>query len=214
MSLSSHSTSWLRRAALAGIVGPLLLAGALVILTIAQYDFLRGLRWHPLAAPTTDWPSGLALGPYGAWMTFAFLACGLLLVVFAQGLRRALDAGRLGRAGALLLALAGGAMFGLCAPTDPTFGGGAPTLAGRLHDLAFVVLGLTLWPALLALAIAFRRDRRWAAYAPFTWVVAALVGPAFVLKGLMFYGLLLGVILWFEVIAARLWRLASSVSSQ
>lgn len=204
--MRSHSTSWLRWAARAGVVGPLLLALALVVLTAAQYDFLRSLRWHPLSAPTTDWPSGLALGPYGAWMTGAFIACGLLLIGFGLGLRQAL---RAGRAGALLLALAGVAMLGLSAPTDPTFGSGGPTFAGRLHDLSFVALGLTLWPALLVLAIGFRRDPRWASYSTFTWVVAALVGPAFVLKGLMFYGLLLAVILWFEVIAVRLGRLAS-----
>jgi hypothetical protein len=43
-----------------------------------------------------------------------------------------------------------------------------------------------------------------------TVLVSALVGPAFVLKGLMFYGLLLGVMIWCEAIALHLWRLAAA----
>jgi hypothetical protein len=202
----------LRRAALAGILGPLLLGSALVILTVAQYDFLRSLGWHPLVAPTTDWPSGLALGPYGGWMTGTFIICGILLIVFAKGLRHALRSNRAGRFAALLLVFAGAAMIALSAPTDPTFGGGSPTVFGRTHDLAFVVLGLTFWPALLMLAWGFRRDPQWSAYAPFTILVAALVGPAFLLKGLMFYGLLFGVIAWCEGIALHLWLCASAAS--
>jgi hypothetical protein len=203
----------LRYAALAGMIGPLLLGGALVVLTVAQYDFLRSLGWRPLAAPTTDWPSGLALGPYGGWMTGTFIVCGLLLIAFAQGLRGALRSNWAGRVGTLLLVLAGGAMIALSAPTDPTFGGGPPTVYGRIHDLAFVVLGLTFWPALLILAWGFRTHPQWSAYAPFTVLVSALVGPAFLFKGLMFYALLLGVIAWCEVIAVHLWRCAS-VSSR
>ena len=73
----------LRLAALAGMIGPVLLAGAIVVLTVAQYDFIRSLRWDPLTAPTVDWPSGLSLGPYGGWMVAAFVTCGLLLPGFA-----------------------------------------------------------------------------------------------------------------------------------
>jgi hypothetical protein len=191
------------------MLGPLVLGCMLVVLTVAQYDFLRSLGWHPLAAPTTDWPSGLALGPYGAYMTGTFIVCGLLLMAFAEGLRRALGCNWAGRSGALLLVLAGAAMIALSAPTDPTFGGGPATTPGRIHDLAFAALGLTYWPALLILAWGFRRDPQWQAYAPFTVLVSALVGPAFLLKGLLFYGLLLGVIVWCEAVALRLWRLAA-----
>ena len=200
----------LRLAALAGLIGPVLLAGAIVVLTVVQYDFMRSLRWDPLTAPTVDWPSGLSLGPYGGWMVAAFVTCGLLLPGFAYGLLRALPDDRASRIGCLLLALAGGAMVALSSPTDPTYGGGPTTVAGITHDAAFVALGLTFWPALLVLARSFRRDPRWSGYAAFTLVVAAVVGPAFALKGLAFYGLLVGVVCWFEVIAARLWRLAAA----
>lgn len=204
------SDAWrLRWAALAGVSGALWLGVALVVLTLAQYDFLRSLRWHPLSAPTTDWPSGLALGPYGVWMTATFVLCGLLLIVFAWGLHHALAATRNGRVGSWLLACAGGALVALSAPTDPTFGGGPPTAFGRVHDLAFVLLGLSFWPALLVLAWSFRHDQKWPFYAPFTLLVALLVGPAFVFKGLLFYGLLVAALTWIGAVAARLWWLAN-----
>jgi hypothetical protein len=65
------------------LIGPILFAGMTVVLTLIQYDFLRNLGWHPLEASTLDWPSGLALGPHGIWMTVTFLVSGLLLSFFA-----------------------------------------------------------------------------------------------------------------------------------
>jgi len=50
---------------LLGIIGPILLASTIITLTFIEYDFLLTLRWHPLYAPTTDWPSGLSLGEQG-----------------------------------------------------------------------------------------------------------------------------------------------------
>lgn len=63
-------------AALAGMAGPLLLGGTIAALTWLQRDFMRGLGWNPISAPTLDWPSGLALGPYGNVMEAAFIGSG------------------------------------------------------------------------------------------------------------------------------------------
>ena len=68
-------------AALAGITGPLLLAVVITGLTIAQADFMRTLGWNPLG-PVIDWPSGLALGPYGWLMTVTFFIGGGMLAFF------------------------------------------------------------------------------------------------------------------------------------
>jgi Protein of unknown function (DUF998) len=194
-----------RLAALAGLVGPLLLGVAIAALSVIEYDFMRSLRWHPIDAPTVDWPSGLALGPHGAWMTATFVATGMMLVIFARGLGRQI--GGAGRAGARLLLVAGLAMVALSSPADQTYGPGPATLAGRIHDAAYVVLALCISAAMLLLARAFRADRRWAGYEWLTLAVVALVGPAFILKGYLFYGLLLAVIIWFEALALRLWQL-------
>ena len=48
------------------LLGSVLFAAVLTALTIIQYDFMRGLGWHPINDPTFDWPGGLALGKYGS----------------------------------------------------------------------------------------------------------------------------------------------------
>ena len=67
MPTAKSAESWPRDrmrklAAFAGMVGPVLFGGVLVILTLVEYDFMRGLGWEPLGLSNTDWPSGLALG--------------------------------------------------------------------------------------------------------------------------------------------------------
>ncbi len=194
----------IRGAAAAGVVGPLWLGGTIAALSVVQYDFMRGLGWHPLAAPTLDWPSGLALGPHGSWMTAAFVGCGALLPPFALALHRAVGRTPRGWAGPALLAAAGGGMALLASPTDPTLAGGPRTAAGLVHDAAFVLLGATLLPAQALLGARFRHDPAWRGHAAYTWLTVALALPAFVLKGAAFYLFLAASLSWFVVTAARL----------
>jgi hypothetical protein len=189
---------------LAGILGPILFAAALLVLSVLEYPFMRTLGWDPLSAPTLDWPSGLALGPYGAAMTAAFILGGALMALFALGLRRALRQNPAGRLASVLLLVAGAALCILSFPTDPTLSHPPPTLHGRLHDLAYVVLGLSLFTAMLAFGYAFRREPAWRNLSLYTWLTAALVLPAAALKGAAFYVFLGAVLLWSEVIAVRL----------
>jgi hypothetical protein len=198
-------------AALSGILGPLLFAAAVAGLTFAQYDFMRSLGWHPLRAPTFDWPSGLSLGPQGGWMTLTFIVVGALMSLFALGLRTELDASKPGRIGTGLLALAGIALCGLAFATDPTLRTTPVTWHGRLHDLSFVLLGLTLLPGALALGLAFRRDPLWRDLSAYTLLTVTLALPAFWLKGAAFYGFLAAILIWSEVIAIRLSRLTRQI---
>lgn len=184
-------------------------AGAVGGLTLAQYGFMRTLGWDPLQASTLDWPSGLSLGPDGWMMTFTFVLCGCLMAVFALGLRRALAGDHARRATALFFC-AGLAMTLLAASTDPTLRNTSATWHGVLHDIAFVSLGLTLFPAMLLLGFAFRQDGYWRGLGTCTWVTIALAAPAFVLKGLAFYGFLAAVLVWSELSALRLYRWANN----
>jgi hypothetical protein len=194
----------IRAAIVAGAVGPLAFGLTVAGLSVAQYDFMRGLGWHPLTAPTFDWPSGLALGPYGLLMTLAFVVGGAGLALLALGLGRSLRAGSVGGIAAALLVLAGVAMAALASPTDPTLTTRVATVTGRIHDLSFVGLGLTLFPAMLLFGVAFRRDPAWRALSLWTWLTLALAAPAFALKGPAFYVFLIAVLVWVEVVAARL----------
>lgn len=196
----------IKLAARAGMIGPFLFGGVVITLTILKYDFLLSLGWHPLYAPTFDWPSGLALGDYGLIMTLTFLTSGFMLALFALGLRLSLAPSRLTFIATLTLSLAGLALAGLAFTTDPTIRSTPATWHGRLHDLSFVLLGLTLMSAMLFLGSAFRNSEYWKSLANYTWVTVALAIPAFWLKGAAFYLFMLAVLTWNEVIAVHLYK--------
>jgi hypothetical protein len=193
----------------AGIVGPLLFGMVLFILTIVEYDFLLSLEWRPFQP--LDWPSGLALGPYGWIMTLTFVVSGLLMILFAYGLHQSLPRSRLKFFSTLAFALAGVAMIGLSSSTDPTIRSTPATWHGRLHDLSFVVLGLALMMAMILFGFAFRQDARWKNLSLYTWITLALALPTFWLKGAAFYVFLLAILVWSEIVAFRLKSIENQV---
>jgi hypothetical protein len=189
----------IKLASLAGMTGPILFAVVVTGLTIAQADFMRTLGWNPLG-PVIDWPSGLALGPYGWLMTVTFFACGAFMALFAYGLKLALQ----DKFATSLLMLAGFAMMGLVFTSDPTIGRLEYTWHGFLHDVFFTVLGITMMPGMLLLGRVFQKNEQWKNLSIYTWATLALVIPTFWLKGLAFYVFLLAILTWTVVIALRL----------
>jgi O-antigen/teichoic acid export membrane protein len=108
------------------------------------------------------------------------------------------------RAGSTLMIFAGIALALLASTTDPTIRDYPSTWHGRLHDLSFVLLGLTLFPAMIVLGFAFRNDERWNNLSLYTWGAILLAAPAFALKGAAFYVFLFAILVWNEVVAIRL----------
>jgi len=194
-----NSSRLIRLGALIGMIGPLLFALVIAGLTVVQADFMRSLGWDPFG-PVIDWPSGLALGPYGWLMTAAFFLSGSAMIFFAYGLRLALKE----KLATTLMMLAGFAMIGLIFTTDPTLGSTSRTWHGLLHDGFFVLLGLTLMPSMLVLGFVFRQKEQWKDLSIYTWSTVALAVPTFWLKGVAFYVFLLAILVWDEVIALRL----------
>lgn len=186
------------------LIGPALFAIVLATLTIIEYDFLLSLGWHPILDPTFDWPSGLALGHFGWIMTLTFILTGLLMTLFASRLFLDLKRSAPSKLGTSLMAFAGLFLATLAFTTDPTIRDTPATWHGRLHDLSFVFLGLTLFPAIIVLGFAFRADPRWKNFAIYTWGTLALAGPAFFIKGAAFYVFLFAILLWNELAALRL----------
>ena len=201
--------SLMKVAAAAGLIGPVLFGGALAGLTVVESSFMASIGWSPLAAPTHDWPSGLALGPYGWVMTAAFVVAGLLMACFGLGLRWAFLHNRVARTAAILVVLAGAALLCLASPTDLTNRTTPATWHGRLHDLSYLALGLSLLPAMLGLGVGFRYEPRWRSLSVFTWLVAGLAIPSFILKGIATYIFLAAILAWGELVAFRLWRVAT-----
>jgi hypothetical protein len=186
------------------LTGPVLFAVVVITLTIVEYDFLRGLGWDPIKDPTYDWPSGIALDPHTGWiMTLTFIISGLLISLLGYQLRKDLKPGRDSRIGTMLVFCAGLAMACLAFATDPTRRTTPMTWHGILHDLSFVILGLTLMPSMIFLGKAFRENPRWRNLVKYTWGTAALALPTFFLKGPFFYVFLLAILTWVEVIAWR-----------
>lgn len=185
------------------LIGPILFAVVVITLTVVQYDFLRGLGWDPINDPTYDWPSGIALGPYGWIMTLTFIISGLLISMLGYQLKADLKPGHAAKIGTTLLICAGFAMASLAFETDPTRRTTPKTWHGILHDLSFVALGLTLMPSMIYLGKAFRENPRWGNLVKYTWGTAALALPTFFLKGAFFYVFLLAILTWVGVIAWR-----------
>jgi hypothetical membrane protein len=186
------------------LIGPVLFASMLAILTFFKYDFLLSLGWHPINDPTFDWPSGLTLGKFGWIMTATFIISGLLMTLFAYRLFLDLQPAFSSRLGTFLFACAGIALAMLAFTTDPTIRDYPATWHGQLHDLSFVLLGITLFPAMIILGFAFRNDEKWKSLSLYTWLTLALAAPAFALKGAAFYVFLLAILVWNEVAALRL----------
>ena len=196
-----------RVAAVAGMVGPALFATILLVLTVVNYDFMLGIGWRPLRDPAGAWPSGLTLGPHGWAQVLNFLISGLLLAVFAVGLHLGTTGGS--RVGPALLFVAGVAMALMGFETDPIQRTGPRTLHGLVHDLAFVVFVLALLPAFFFLWQRLRKDALWRGHARYTLVTGVLATLLLLLPGVAYYLFITAVLAWFEVTAARLWRLSS-----
>ena len=194
-----HDSRWIKLAALAGMTAPIMFAVSVTALTFAEASFMRSIGWEPFGN-VLDWPSGLAMGPYGWLMTINFFLCGALMAFFAYGLKLVLN----DKLATTLLMLGGFAMMGLVFTTDPTIRSYPKTWHGLLHDSFFAVLGLTLMPGMLLLGRVFQHREQWRSLSIYTWGTLALVIPTFWLKGLAFYVFLLAILVWCEVVAFRL----------
>ncbi len=194
-------------AAVAGLVGPVLFAGVLLALTLAQYDFMLGIGWRPLEDPSGAWPSGLALGPYGWAQVANFVLSGVLLMIFAAGLHLGATDGRGPRVGPALLFAAGAAMVLMGFKTDPIQSTGPRTLHNLIHDLAFALFVLALLPAFFFLWRQFRGNAFWQGHARYTLVTGVLATLLLFSPGVAYYLFLAVVLVWFSTTGVKLWRI-------
>jgi hypothetical protein len=194
-----------RRAALAGMIGPALFAFLIVLLTLLEYDFMRGLSWHPIRESDVPWPSALALGPYG-WLQVAnFILFGFLLITFAIGLQRELPAKKWALVSPALLVVAGIALIFCGFKTDPHLADGPRTIQGWIHTVAFFLLLGSLIPSIFFFWRLLRKDPRWRGYDWYALISGVLALVTFPLPGVGFYISLIVMLTWIEVMALRLW---------
>jgi hypothetical membrane protein len=185
-----------------------------VVYAIATWTALVFLRpdLNPLAHYVSEYVNGRA----GVLMTATFYGLCLAWAALALGLYRSIvPAGRswIGL-GALALCSASSLGAGIF-PTDPS--GVAPTATGALHWLLAALFFACICPAMLALAVAWRRDRAWASrtHATFVLVGAALTGMIFLavgppeLRGLAQRSTLASVLAWHLLASWHVHRLAA-----
>lgn len=204
-----------RLAALAGMAAPVVFVVAVILITWAEYDFVRGLGWAVADHRDSAWPSSLAQGPHG-WAQIAnFALTGLLLLAFVTGLRTEFPRRRSRRvAGTLLGLLAAGFVLAAFPEDGPPFGE-PQTWVGFVHGLGFVAIVLTSFAGPLATAFALRGHDRWRGYAALSGGVAGaifvfmfvLVFALEVATTVGIYGFFLLLLGWLELMAVRLWRL-------
>lgn len=197
------------------MIGPFLFVTVLALLSALEYDFMLGIGWRPVADPAGAWPSGLALGPYGAVQVANFVVSGLLLAFFAIGLHRGATDGRGSPFGPALLFVAGAAMALMGFETDPIRRSGPRSLHGLIHDVAFLIFVVAFLAALFCLWRRFEADASWLGHARYTLATGILAVLLLFLPGVAYYLFILTLLGWIEATAIRLWRspLSSAVGS-
>jgi hypothetical protein len=201
-----------RAAALAALVaGPIFLL-MVVSLTLVVLDFMHSLGWRFTGGDDVPWPSGLALGRYGAVQIVNFGLAGALLLVFAGGFRHEFKRRRSGRIATVLLNTLAFAVFGLASATDrATAAGNEPdTWHGWLHVAAFAVTVAGSVVAPLGVAIALRGNERWRGFRALSVGTALVVLALFVLPfgDPAFAAFLVVLFGWFAALGFRLHRLS------
>ena len=197
----------IKLAGIAGTIGPVLFGGILLALSVLEYDFMLGIGWHPVTDPAGAWPSGLALGPYGAAQIANFMISGFLLCLFALGLHLRIATGRASRApGPALLFVAGIGMAFMGFRTDPIEREGPRSLHGLIHDSAFVIFVLAFLAALFFVWWGLRWDARWRGHARYTLATVIMAVLLLLLPGVAYYLFLVTLLAWIEVSAVRLRR--------
>ena len=150
----------------------------------------------------------------------SLIVTGLLIIAFAVGLNRSIRDGRAAKLGSAFVVVFGAGMFGggvfSCDPGCPTTGG---SFTNTMHGvvafsglIAFILACLILWRAL-------KKDSRWRGYQSFSLVIGIIfLGLSLIFTPLLGSGsewagavqrLLIGIVmLWIEIMALRLLRLA------
>lgn len=168
--------------------------------------------YNQLTQATSELTSKVAPTIVAGVANFGGYALGLLLIAFAFGLYRGVRRSRWLLIGTILVGL-----FGLICviqpffPTDP--GAANHAFQNMMHDAVYVISGVALIPGLLVLSVAFTRDPRLRPYRWYTLITPVLILLAGVDVGLFPSGVperlsTLALLIWFEVVAFRLLRLA------
>lgn len=159
----------------AGLVAPVLFAVGLVVITWAEWDYMRGLGFSLTDHGESAWPSGLAQGPIGWTQNVNYAIFGLLVLVFFSGLTGEFTRRRSRRTARVLLTGFGIALVLLAFPEDGPPFENPTTWAGYLHAFGFIGIVLFSFSAMIATAIALRGNAAWRGYSAWSFAAAGAI---------------------------------------
>jgi hypothetical membrane protein len=172
-SRSKRERSRIRRAALAGIIGPLLFTTVF----LAQQAFRRA-EYDPIAEPV----SALEAGPNGWVQQINFLVFAALLLLFAIGLHRGIDRTRYGILGPAFLGVASiGLVLAAAFPLREDAAGVTYDPGG--HFVAGITFFLSTALSMLVLSRRLAKDPHFRVLATYTAVCGVLALLGFVVRG-------------------------------
>lgn len=189
-----------------GMLGP-----ALYIVTWTVAGLLYP-GYSQLTQATSELTSKAAPPAAAAVANFGGYALGLLLIAIAFGLYRGVRRSRWLLIGAILVGL-----FGLVCFIQPFFpmdpGAASHAFQNMMHSAVFVISGVALFPGLLILSVAFAKDPYLRPYRWYTLITPFLILLAGLDVGIFPAGVperlsMLAILIWFEIVAFRLLRLA------
>ncbi len=168
--------------------------------------------YNQLTQATSELTSKAAPPAAAAIANCGGYALGLLLIAFAFGLYRGVRNSRWLLIGTILVGL-----FGMISIIQPFFpldpGASSHTFQNMMHAAVYVISGVALLPGLLILSVAFTKDPGWRPYRWYTLITPVLILLAGVDVGFFPSGVperlsTLALLIWFEVVAFRLLKLA------
>jgi len=198
-----------RASALAGLTLAPLWITVTALLTWLEWDYVESVGWSPTTANEVPYPSVLLRGDLGLVQSANFVVTGVLVGVFALGLRREFNRRVSGAVATTAFAVFAVGTVLNAAP--PYFEGEEATASGIIHVTGFVMVMLGALIAYGATGLALRGNPAWRGWRLLGWWPVLLVVVSMTNLGLpgdlgfcVFVAL---VWLWYPLMGARLLNL-------
>jgi hypothetical protein len=171
-----------RTAGLAGLVVAPLWIGTTALVSWLEWDYLHSIGWSATGTNEVPYPSATLRGDVGLLQSVNFVVAGVLVAVFALGLRREFRHRVSGWVATVAFALFSVGVVMNASPTDLP---GEPTTGpGYVHDFGFLGVLLGVLVAYPASGLALRGNDSWRGWRLLGWWPVLLVAIAFTNLGL------------------------------
>ena len=203
-------------AGLAGLVIAPLWIGITALVSWLEWDFLGSIGWSATSSNEVPYPSAILRGDIGFLQSLNFVVTGVLVAVFALGLRQEFRHRVSGWFATAAFALFSVGVIMNASPTD--LPGESSTLPGNIHNFGFLGVLLGVLVAYPASGMALRGNDAWRRWRLLGWWPVLLVAIAFTNLGLpgdlgfiVFVALIWA---WFSLMGGHLIAVARKASTR